>query len=170
MTKPRSLTNKRLLKQAAYDEVVLDIFLKEGWGALSHQHVSDVIGIGKSSLQTYYPKAPAFGKPLEGNLFPVMKELLTFDSPELFVSSWNRALNESVAFRNIAQLMLLSPTMDEPLPVTRSVFRNLVNWLEASNEGMGDHLARYAIGAIAVYFMEKGLDTTTKSVSDIFGQ
>lgn len=105
-------------KQKKYDEVVFNIFITEGWDAISYGRIAKEVGVTASSLQNYYPRLVDFGRALQGRVFPMVAHQLDFSSKEAFVSSWDVAIQGGGLFPSLVRMLIQSALETETSPQT----------------------------------------------------
>ncbi|MCF7503274.1 TetR/AcrR family transcriptional regulator [Vibrio sp. L3-7] len=95
---------QKLENQMNYDEIVLNLFLAEGHEALTYARIAQEIGISLTTLQGYYPSTRAIRSVLHKHMLSIVIESLDFASEEVFVQSWQNALDDE-QFRFVIKLM-----------------------------------------------------------------
>ncbi|PMM39845.1 hypothetical protein [Vibrio splendidus] len=95
---------QKLENQKNYDEIVLNLFLAEGHEALTYARIAQEIGISLTTLQGYYPSTRAIRSVLHKHMLSIVIESLDFASEEVFVQSWQNALDDE-QFRFVIKLM-----------------------------------------------------------------
>ncbi|EKO3783671.1 TetR family transcriptional regulator [Vibrio harveyi] len=103
-------TAERAANKEKLDSIVEDIFWESGWDAVTLNSVSDRAGMGKSTIQNYYPNRKHFGEALRGKVFPVVIGALDTSSPTDFKVSWETALSTSKRFRMVVSLLISNST------------------------------------------------------------
>ncbi|MCX2758744.1 TetR/AcrR family transcriptional regulator [Vibrio sp. Sgm 22] len=95
---------QKLENQKNYDEIVLNLFLAEGHEALTYARIAQEIGISLTTLQGYYPSTRAIRTVLHKHMLSIVIENLDFASEEVFLQSWQNALDNE-QFRYVIKLM-----------------------------------------------------------------
>ncbi|MGF1848750.1 TetR/AcrR family transcriptional regulator [Vibrio lentus] len=93
-------------KRKMYDECILNLFLTEGWDAVTYDRIAKEMGITKSSLQRYYANKMQFAYALEGQVFQQATKLLDFTDRGSFLDSWKQSLNENQIFRECLHIIM----------------------------------------------------------------
>ncbi|MCB5361027.1 TetR/AcrR family transcriptional regulator [Vibrio lentus] len=93
-------------KRKMYDECILNLFLTEGWDAVTYDRIAKEMGITKSSLQRYYANKMQFAYALEGQVFQQATKLLDFTDRDSFLDSWKQSLNENQIFRECLHIIM----------------------------------------------------------------
>ena len=96
-------------KKAILDAHIYEVFINEGWDALSYERIAKDFGTRKSSIQRYYEKRLDFGIALQGKIFPIIVDLLDFTDEARFIASWVKAL-ENQTFREVNKLLIENAT------------------------------------------------------------
>lgn len=95
---------QKLENQKSYDNIVLNLFLAEGHEALTYARIAQEIGISLTTLQGYYPSTRAIRSVLHRHMLSIILENLDFSSEEMFLQSWQNALDDE-QFRYVIKLM-----------------------------------------------------------------
>lgn len=93
-------------KRKMYDECILNLFLTEGWDAVTYDRIAKEMGITKSSLQRYYANKMQFSYALEGQVFQQATKLLDFTDRGSFLDSWKQSLNDNQIFRECLHIIM----------------------------------------------------------------
>lgn len=93
-------------KRKMYDECILNLFLTEGWDAVTYDRIAKEMGITKSSLQRYYANKMQFAYALEGQVFQQATKLLDFTDRGAFLDSWKQSLNDNQIFRECLHIIM----------------------------------------------------------------
>ena len=93
-------------KRKMYDECILNLFLTEGWDAVTYDRIAKEMGITKSSLQRYYANKMQFAYALEGQVFQQATKLLDFTDRSSFLDSWKQSLNDNQIFRECLHIIM----------------------------------------------------------------
>ncbi|WGS62628.1 TetR/AcrR family transcriptional regulator [Vibrio lentus] len=93
-------------KRKMYDECILNLFLTEGWDAVTYDRIAKEMGITKSSLQRYYANKMQFAYALEGQVFQQATKLLDFTDRSSFLDSWKHSLNDNQIFRECLHIIM----------------------------------------------------------------
>lgn len=100
-----------------FNKIIIDIFLNEGWHAVTYDNIAKIAGVRKSTLQGYYETHRDFGNAMKGQIFPVFIKHLDFSSRDRIIESWISALEDRV-FRNILTMMISNASSDTPNEMT----------------------------------------------------
>ncbi|WP_454442011.1 TetR/AcrR family transcriptional regulator [Vibrio bathopelagicus] len=95
---------QKLENQKSYDNIVLNLFLAEGHEALTYARIAQEIDISLTTLQGYYPSTRAIRSVLHRHMLSIILENLDFSSEEMFLQSWQNALDDE-QFRYVIKLM-----------------------------------------------------------------
>ncbi len=101
-----------------YDQVILEMFLAEGWDSITLNTVSAKLDIRKSTVQGYYPAKSNFAEALSGKVFPRAMKELDFQSPEQFIESWKNSLIESKMFKMVIHMLVSNATRSDTSAMT----------------------------------------------------
>lgn len=93
-------------KKQKYDDLILHLFLTEGWDAITYDRISKEMGVTKSSIQRYYPHKMRFATALQGKIFPEVIKLLNFSSKDEFIRSWEISLKDNQVFRESIRIIM----------------------------------------------------------------
>lgn len=103
----RITVEQKQKNKRAYDEIIVKLFLEEGWKSITYDRLTKELGLPKkSSLQSYYPSSAHFIEALRGKMFPLAVESLDFRSYDAFVDSWVSALEQQSTFRELVMMMV----------------------------------------------------------------
>ncbi|MDO6684841.1 MULTISPECIES: hypothetical protein [unclassified Agarivorans] len=138
----RITVEKRQENKEKYDAIVLNCFFERGWDYITLNNMAKEFGIGKSSVQAYYPTKTDFGEALRGKVFPVLMTQLDFTNPDTFKASWHNCLNEKV-FKTVVHLLVSNATREDTSSMTVTGIQRLQSLL---TEKWGDK--QQAIDAI----------------------
>lgn len=145
-------SSKRLENKEKFDDIVISCFFEHGWDYITLNNMAKEFGIGKSSVQSYYPTKSDFANALRGKVFPVMMENLAFESPEKFKASWEMALEQD-KFRMVVHLLVSNAAKDNTSSMTLAGIERLSALLTAqwgSNELANDTLY-WVLGASVAF-------------------
>ncbi|MEX0334254.1 TetR/AcrR family transcriptional regulator [Vibrio tubiashii] len=103
-------SEQREANKQKYDEVVYQIFITEGWDAVTYQNVANKLSEGgkklpRSTLQRYYPSRIDFGRSLQGKVAPHLIKQLDLSSKEAFIQSWMKALDDKL-FMMVVRMLI----------------------------------------------------------------
>ncbi|WP_295891483.1 TetR/AcrR family transcriptional regulator [uncultured Vibrio sp.] len=92
----------------AWDAIIFQIFMTEGWDAVTYDRMAKETGKGKSSIQRYYESKLMFATALQGKVFPMAVQKLDFTSSGNFINSWMKAYHdkESHIFREVVKMLI----------------------------------------------------------------
>ncbi|PML57038.1 TetR/AcrR family transcriptional regulator [Vibrio lentus] len=121
-------------KRKMYDECILNLFLTEGWDAVTYDRIAKEMGITKSSLQRYYANKMQFAYALEGQVFQQATKLLDFTDRGSFLDSWKQSLNENQIFRECLHIIMTNALAPISATATTKAVTRLTGVL-ASNIG-----------------------------------
>ncbi|HDY7732565.1 hypothetical protein [Photobacterium leiognathi] len=138
----------RAANKEKLDTIVEEIFWESGWDAVTLNSVSDRAGMGKSTLQNYYPNRKHFGEALRGKVFPVVLKALDTSSPSEFKISWETALSTDKRFRMVVNLLISNSTSDMTSDMTVQGIVRLRHHLaeQWSNEKMAYDTVMWVLG------------------------
>jgi hypothetical protein len=91
---------------AAYNSIILKIFLNEGWENVTYDRLSKETGLRKSTLQGYYPSNNDFEIAIKDKVIPIILKHLDFSSKDQLVASWKTALG-SIEFKMVVRMLIL---------------------------------------------------------------
>ncbi|MGF1768144.1 TetR/AcrR family transcriptional regulator [Enterovibrio makurazakiensis] len=132
------------------DELIFQIFLAEGWEAITYDRLAKELNVRKSSIQSYYPKNVMFATALQGRVFPVVIEKLDFSSKDGFIQSWLLAYHdeESHIFKEVVKMLLHNIIKNGTSPYSRSAIMKLQHILGKNiGEEGADHAIKMVLGA-----------------------
>ncbi len=96
------------------DEIILDIFIKDGFSAILYDRISEQSSMRISTIQGYYPSRENFIEALNGKLMPLFLSFLDLDNGrDAFINSWERALQERL-FCHILRMLFQNVGKDKP--------------------------------------------------------
>ena len=140
--------------QAHYDAVIFELFITEGWEAVTLDRVAKECGIRKSTLQGYYKNKDQFAYALQGKIFPMFAGKLDFQSAERFKASWRTLHSEDRVFREVVLMLIDNIVSRGGSEGTRGAIIRLVHVLsvniteeaaeQAVKEALGETLFGYA--------------------------
>ena len=84
---------QRQRKKKELDEIVLSIFWKKGWSAISYASVAESYGCARGAIQRYYPSHADFSQALKGKVLPLVLQNLDWSSSDKFYHSWLNLLS-----------------------------------------------------------------------------
>ncbi len=90
----------------SYNQLILQIFLNEGWEHITYDRLSKETGLRKSTLQGYYPTSQHFELAIKGKVFPIMMHHLDFSSKDTLLDSWKRAMQDT-QFRMVMRMFVM---------------------------------------------------------------
>ncbi|MCG3816103.1 TetR/AcrR family transcriptional regulator [Photobacterium damselae] len=135
---------EREKKKAIMDELIYQLFLAEGWDAVTYDRLSKELDMRKSTIQSYYEKSIMFATALQGRVFPLVIQKLDFSTKEAFLSSWANAYSDpdSHIFRETVRMLLLNIVKPGTSPISRGAVVRLEKML---SESIGDQEANLTI-------------------------
>lgn len=136
-----------------YNQIILDLFLTEGWHAVTYDNIAKVAGVRKSTLQGYYESNKDFGLALKGKIFPVFTKYLDLSSKKNLISSWNNAL-EHKQFRMIINMLIANSTTQAPSDMTVMGVKNLINMFNHAFDEDCRELVEKLLGTTVLRFLE----------------
>ncbi|WP_087022660.1 hypothetical protein [Thaumasiovibrio subtropicus] len=110
-----------------FDAIILNIFLSEGWDAVTLTRLSQETGFKKSTLQGYYPTRNDMGDALTFKMLPCVYAELDFSTPTTFLESWNSSLKHNGVFRSVLRVLFTSSLSVGAEQAMRSGMQHLVN-------------------------------------------
>jgi AcrR family transcriptional regulator len=128
---------KRQENKEKYDAIVLRCFFENGWDYITLNNMAKEFGIGKSSVQAYYPSKTDFGDALKGKVFPAMMKHLSFSDPKAFKHSWEQGLSDRT-FKMVVHLLVSNATREDTNQMTVAGIQRLKHLL---TEQWGDEQA-----------------------------
>ena len=117
-----------------YNQIIVDLFLTEGWQAVTYDNIAKIAGVRKSTLQGYYETNKDFGQALRGKIFPIFAKFLDLTSKDNLITSWNDALNQK-QFRLIINMFIANSAAEIPSDMTIMGVKNLIIMF---NEALGE--------------------------------
>ena len=138
---------EKLKKKEKMDECIVQIFLNEGWSAVTYDRLAKEFNTRKSSIQAYYPTNVMFATALQGVVFPIVIKTLNFESKQLFIDSWLTAYQDPTqhVFREAIEMLLQNILKDGTSPHSRGGVLKLQNHLAKS---IGEEAAIEAIKSV----------------------
>ncbi|MGR5450845.1 TetR/AcrR family transcriptional regulator [Vibrio sp. PNB22_3_1] len=130
----RITAQEKLQKKEKMDECIVNIFLNEGWSAVTYDRLAKEFSVRKSSIQAYYPSSIMFATALQGIIFPIIVDILDFDSKEKFINSWVTAYEDinNHVFRETIEMLLQNILKDGTSPYSRGGVLKLQHHLALS--------------------------------------
>lgn len=130
----RITVQEKQQKKEKLDECIVNIFLNEGWSAVTYDRLAKEFNVRKSSIQAYYPSSIMFATALQGIIFPILVKLLNFSSKEKFIDSWVVAYNDTNnhVFRESIEMLLQNIIKDGTSPYSRGGVLKLQHHLSLS--------------------------------------
>ncbi|MGL6258948.1 TetR/AcrR family transcriptional regulator [Vibrio sp. WXL103] len=121
-------------KKQRMDQRIVDIFLNEGWSAVTYDRLAKEFNVRKSSIQAYYPSSIMFATALQGIVFPIVVKTLNFESKQAFIDSWVSAYEDKSnhVFREAVEMLLQNILKDGTSPHSRGGVLKLQNHLAQS--------------------------------------
>lgn len=153
---------ERQRKKEAFDAYVLQIFLEEGWEAISYERVSKHFKTTNSSIQRYYPHRADFGNALSGHILPILAKHLKFDTKQVFIESWAEAMHDWFFAMVIKMIIENSVVTNTDNNIKKGVYR-MVGVLEntMTNEEAVDALES-VLGKSVMFYMNQSLTSDLK--------
>ena len=109
---------ERSTRKTIYDEALMQLFVEgnnigeSGWKSCTFDNLAKVLGITKSTIQSYYLNVDEIRETVAKISMPKIIKELSFDGPESFIYSWKKLIvSKSVngdIFRKIIQMLLLN--------------------------------------------------------------
>lgn len=145
-------------KRKMYDECILNLFLTEGWDAVTYDRIAKEMKITKSSLQRYYANKMQFAYALEGQVFQQATELLVFTDKASFLESWQHSLNENQIFRECLHIIVTNALAPVSEIVTTKAVARLTDVLANSiGEVEAQDTVDLALGRSLTLYMNNNL-------------
>ena len=131
-------------KKAMMDEIIHQLFIREGWEAVTYDRLAKELDMRKSSIQSYYSKNILFASALQGRIFPVVIQKLDFTSKEAFIETWLKSFHdkECHVFRDTIKMLLQNIIKTGTSPYTKGAVMKLQSLL---TQKIGEKEATYAI-------------------------
>nr|WP_086939345.1 TetR/AcrR family transcriptional regulator [Thaumasiovibrio occultus] len=140
---------EREANKQRFDALVLNIFLLEGWEAVTLTRLAQETGTRMSTLQGYYPTRRDLGNALTGKVFPHFLSELNFESEKSFRDSWMHALAHNNIFRGVITLLLESCVMTD---TPEAAYQGLLRLKQLCQDSFGDeHIINCILGESVVY-------------------
>ncbi|OBU41668.1 hypothetical protein CTM76_17005 [Photobacterium phosphoreum] len=135
----RITAKERVQKKQNLDNMVISIFMNEGWDSVTYDRLAKEFNVRKSSIQAYYPSSIMFATALQGKIFPLIIPLLNFTTKQAFIDSWIKAYEnkEQHIFKEVVKMLLANILKDGTSPYSRGSVLNLQKIL-AKNIGNKD--------------------------------
>ena len=132
----RITTEEKEQKKKMMDELIFQLFLSEGWEAVTYDRLAKELNLRKSSIQSYYPKSIAFATALQGRIFPIVIQKLNFKSKQQFIESWLAAYSDEQChiFKEVVKMLLNNIIKSSTSPHSLKAIMRLQNLL-AQNIG-----------------------------------
>ncbi|MGF1838458.1 hypothetical protein [Vibrio atlanticus] len=89
-----------------YNEIILQIFLNEGWEHITYDRLSKETGLRKSTLQGYYPTNQHFEVAIRGKIFPIIIHHLNLSDKSALIGSWKEAMQDT-QFRMVMRMFVM---------------------------------------------------------------
>ncbi|MCZ8485964.1 TetR family transcriptional regulator [Vibrio lentus] len=102
---------------------VLNLFLTEGWDAVTYDRIAKEMGITKSSLQHYANKMQFAYALEEGEVFQQLSCWTLLTGVSCLLDSWKRSLNENQIFRECLHIMTNALAPISATATTKAVTR-----------------------------------------------
>lgn len=143
----RISAEERERKKKAMDAIIFQIFMTEGWDAVTYDRLAKELGVGKSSIQRYYDNKIMFATALQGKVFPLAVQRLDFSSSDAFVQSWMKAYNDqdSHVFREVVRMLMTNIMNHGTSPHSRGAVMKIVAILA---ENIGEEKAEETIKVV----------------------
>ena len=135
----RITAEERAQKKQNLDDMVISIFMNEGWDFVTYDRLAKEFNVRKSSIQAYYPNSVMFATALQGKIFPLVVPLLNFTTKQAFIDSWIQAYKdeEQHIFKEVMKMLLDNILKDGTSPYSRGAVFKLQEML-AKNIGSKD--------------------------------
>lgn len=117
--------NKRM-----YDAVIYQIFVTEGWEAITFDRLAKELNVRKSTLQGYYPSRGHFVSAVQGKILPMVLQFLDISSKDNFIHSWNQALHDNPQFATIIKMFIGNALQTDTSNITRQALSHLQRQLQ----------------------------------------
>jgi AcrR family transcriptional regulator len=145
-------------KRKMYDKCILNLFLTEGWDAVTYDRIAKEMGITKSSLQRYYANKMQFAYALEGQVFRQATELLVFTDKVSFLDSWQKSLGENQIFRECLHIIMTNALAPVSAAATTKAVARLIDELANSiGEEEAKDTVDLALGRSLTLYMNNNL-------------
>lgn len=135
----RITAEERAQKKQKLDDMVISIFMNEGWDSVTYDRLAKEFKVRKSSIQAYYPNSVMFATALQGKIFPLVVPLLNFTTKQAFIDSWIQAYKDEDQhiFKEVMKMLLDNILKDGTSPYSRGAVFKLQEML-AKNIGSQD--------------------------------
>ncbi|WP_406733658.1 TetR/AcrR family transcriptional regulator [Vibrio scophthalmi] len=92
-------------KKQLFDAYIWELFVTEGWQAISYERIAKQFDSYKSAIQAYYPHKSDFASAIRGRVLPLIVQTLDFKSREDFIESWKKG-HEDFFFHNVVMMLI----------------------------------------------------------------
>jgi len=147
----RITAEERAQKKQNLDEMIVTIFMTEGWRAVTYDRLAKEFNVRKSSIQSYYASSVMFATALQGKVFPIIIPLLDFSTKQLFIDSWVKAYKdeEQHVFKEVVHMLLDNILKDGTSPHSRgAVFKLQQNLAITIGEVEAENAIKMVFGEI----------------------
>lgn len=154
----RITAEEREQKKKMMDEYIYNLFVTEGWDAITYDRLAKDLNIGKSSVQRYYENKMLFATALQGRIFPEVIRQLDFTSKDRFIESWISAYHNqsSLIFREAVRMLMTNIMTASTSPYSRNAVNRLESMLSANiGEEEANLSIKIALGTIAYSYMHQ---------------
>lgn len=130
----------------SFNELILNIFLNEGWDSVTYDRLAKETGLRKSTLQGYYPSNKDFAIAINGRVLPIIQKKLNFSSKETLVDSWIAGLADK-QFKIVMRMLIAESVREESASSTHKGISNMIKLIEhhLPNES-GQHILESLLG------------------------
>lgn len=127
----RITAEERAQKKQKLDDMIMTIFMNEGWNSVTYDRLAKEFNVRKSSIQAYYPHSIMFATALQGKLFPLITPLLDFTTKEAFILSWSKAYRDETqsVFKDVMEMLLDNILKDGTSPYSKGAVLKLQQML-----------------------------------------
>lgn len=136
-----------------YNQIIMDIFLTDGWHCVTYDNIAKIAGVRKSTLQGYYESNKEFAVALKGRVFPIFIEHLDFSSKDALQQSWTEALSVK-NFRYILNMLVANSTLPEPSDMTVNGMGNLIRMIDNHFPGEGRIIVESLLGKTILMLLD----------------
>jgi AcrR family transcriptional regulator len=102
-----------LLTEKKIHQAILDIFLDEGWDAVTYGSIAKHTGLSRGGVQRVVPSKEAMSEVTKGKLLEIVTEQLDFENEDAFVQSWMNGLQDQ-RFSNCIKYLIIAVSAGEP--------------------------------------------------------
>ncbi|MCL1058187.1 hypothetical protein L2729_09245 [Shewanella gelidimarina] len=132
------------------DEIILNIFLEEGWHHVTYGNVAAAADIRRSTVQGYYTE---LGEALRGKIFPIFLSHLDLSSHKSLRTSWAKALDDK-QFRYILQMLIANAASEAPNEMSKQGMEKLFEMVGVKIDG-AEAVLHQLLGETVIRLLER---------------